>query len=205
LCAEAIRLGRLVNALMTPQPPAEAVGLLALMLLHDARRTARLDQAGDIILLEDQDRRLWDQAKIAEALPLVDDAIGREPGPYAIQAAIAFEHCRAAQASETNWRRILGYYDLLAGIQPSPVVALNRAVAVAMVQGPAAALALVDELAASGVLDGYHLLHATRAEMLRRLGANVDAAEAYAEALELVTNDSERRFLQRRLANVRSP
>jgi RNA polymerase sigma-70 factor, ECF subfamily len=204
LCAEATRLGRLINALMAPQPPAEAVGLLALMLLHDARRTARLDEAGDIILLEDQNRTLWDQAKIAEALLLVEDAIRREPGPYAIQAAIASEHCRAARASETNWRRILGYYDLLSEIQPSPVVALNRAVAVAMVQGPAAALALVDELAASGVLDGYHLLHATRAEMLRRLGLNADAAAAYQEALELVTNESERRFLQRRLANVRS-
>lgn len=203
LCAEAIRLGRLINTLMTPEPPAEVVGLLALMLLHDARRMARLDESGDIILLEDQDRSMWDPSKITEALPLVEDAIQRQPGPYAIQAAIVSEHCRAAQASETNWRQILAYYSVLERMQPSPVVSLNRAVAVAMVDGPAAALALVNELAATGELEGYHLLHATRADMLRRLGANADAAEAYKRALKLATNESERRFLSRRLGEMR--
>lgn len=203
LCAEAIRLGRLINTLMTPEPPAEVVGLLALMLLHDARRTARLDESGDIILLDDQDRSMWDPSKITEALPLVEDAIQRQPGPYAIQAAIVSEHCRAAQASETNWRQILAYYSVLERMQPSPVVSLNRAVAVAMVDGPAAALALVNELAATGELEGYHLLHATRADMLRRLGANADAAEAYERALKLATNESERRFLSRRLGEMR--
>jgi len=202
LCAEAIRLARLVNALLTPLPPAEVVGLLALMLLHDARRAARLDEAGDIILLEDQDRSHWDQEKIAEALPLVDNALRRDPGPYALQAAIASVHCRATRAQDTDWRRILELYDVLENMQPSPVVALNRAVAVAMVAGPTPALALIDELAASGALDGYHLLHATRADMLRRLGAKAEAAAAYRQALELVTNDSERRFLERRLREV---
>ncbi len=204
LCAEAIRLGRLVCALTAPQAPAEAVGLLALMLLHDARRAARLDEAGDIILLENQDRTRWDQGKIGEALPLVDDAIRRDPGPFALQAAISAVHCRAARAHDTDWQRILGFYDLLQRVQPSPVVALNRAVAVAMSAGPGPALALVDELVASGALDGYHLLHSTRAELLRRLGSMAEAANAYAKALEFATNDSERRFLERRLREVRT-
>ena len=135
LCGEAIRLARLVKMLMAPEPPAEATGLVALMLLHDSRRGARLDEAGDLILLEDQDRRLWNQAQIAEALPLVSEALGNEPGPFALQAAIAAEHCRAARASDTNWRQILRAYDLLDRVQPSPIVSLNRAVAVAMVDG----------------------------------------------------------------------
>jgi RNA polymerase sigma-70 factor, ECF subfamily len=202
LCAEAIRLGRLVYALMAPQPPTEAIGLLALTLLHDARRTARLDEAGDIILLEDQDRTRWNQQQIEEALPLVAEATRGDPGPFAIQAAIAAVHCRAARAQDTDWPQIVRLYDLLQRVQPSPVVELNRAVAVAMADGPARALALVDELAATGALDGYHLLHAARADLLRRMGSFAEAAKSYARALELVTNDSERRFLERRLREV---
>lgn len=204
LCAEAIRLARLVVALMAPQAPAEAIGLLAMVLLHDARRAARLDAAGDIILLEDQDRPRWDQSQIAEALPLVDQAIQGEPGPIALQAAIAAVHCRAARAADTDWPKILGYYEQLHRIQPSPVVALNRAVAVAMTDGLASALDLVDELAATGTLDDYHLLHATRADLRRRLGFFADAATSYARALELATHESERRFLQRRLHEVQA-
>jgi RNA polymerase sigma-70 factor (ECF subfamily) len=204
LCAEAIRLGRLVNALMTPQPPTEAIGLLALTLLHDARRSARLDEAGDIILLEDQDRARWNQRQIDEALPLVAEATRADPGPFAIQAALAAVHCRAAQAQDTDWREIVRLYDLLQRVQPSPVVELNRAVAVAMADGPARALALVEELAATGALDGYHLLHAARADFLRRMGSFAEAATSYARALELVTNDSERRFLERRLGEMQS-
>jgi RNA polymerase sigma-70 factor (ECF subfamily) len=189
--------------LMAPEPPAEATGLVALMLLHDSRRGARLDEAGDLILLEDQDRRLWNQVQIAEALPLVSEALGNEPGPFALQAAIAAEHCRAARASDTNWRQILRAYDLLERVQPSPIVSLNRAVAVAMVDGIEPALALLDALAATGQLDGYHLLPAARADLLRRRGSLTEAAESYARALGLVTNDSERRFLERRLRETR--
>ena len=136
LCAEAIRLGRLVRTLMGPQPPAEATALLALMLLHDARRDARLDPAGDLVVLEEQDRRRWDQAQIAEALPLVEEAFRGGPGPFAVQAAIAALHCQAARAEDTDWPQILRLYDLLERLQPSPIVSLNRAVAVAMVEGP---------------------------------------------------------------------
>src|SRR5881296_2426811 len=174
LCAEAIRLGRLVRALMSP-PPAEATGLLALMLLHDSRREARLDEAGEMVLLEDQDRRRWNHAQIAEALPLVEEALRDGPGPFAVQAAIAALHCQAARAEDTDWPQIVRLYEVLERQQPSPVVALNRAAAVAMVDGPGPALALVDGLAAGGELDRYHLLHAARAELLRRLG---DRAEA---------------------------
>jgi len=202
LCAEAIRLGRLVRALLAPQPPAEATGLCALMLLHDARRAARLDAAGDIVLLEEQDRSRWDQRQIAEALPLVAEALRSGPGPIALQAAIAAQHCQAARAADTDWPQILRLYDLLAQAQPSPVVALNRAVAVAMVAGPQAALALIDALAATGDLDGYHLLHAARADLLRRLGAAAEAAASYRRALALATNASERRFLERRLREI---
>src|SRR5262245_26955505 len=205
LCGEAIRLGRLVYALMAPQPPPEATGLLALMLLHDARRAARLDEAGDIVLLEDQDRTTWEQPKIVEALRFVDEAARGEVGPFALQAAIAAVHCRAARPQDTDWPRILALYDRLERIQPSPVVVLNRAVAVAMAGGPAAGLALVDELAATGALEGYHLLHAVRADLLRRLGANAEAAKSYTQALELATNASERRFLERRLCEVSAP
>jgi RNA polymerase sigma-70 factor (ECF subfamily) len=205
LCAEAIRLGRLVRTLMAPQPPTEATALLALMLLHDSRRAARLDEGGDLILLEAQDRRRWDQQQIAEALPLVEEAFRGGPGPIALQAGIAALHCQAARAEDTDWPQIRRLYDLLEQVQPSPIVSLNRAVAVAMVEGPEPALALVDTLAKAGDLDGYHLLHAARADLLRRIGSIGEAAKSYARALELVTNDSERRFLERRLREVKSP
>ena len=201
LCAEAIRLGRIVRALMTP-PPGESTALLALMLLHDARREARLDDAGEMVLLEDQDRRRWNHAQIGEALPLVEEALRDGPGPFAVQAAIAALHCQAARAEDTDWPQIVRLYDVLERQQPSPVVALNRAAAVAMVDGPAPALALVDELAAGGELDRYHLLHAARAELLRRIGDRAEAAKSYARALTLVSNETERRFLERRLREV---
>lgn len=202
LSAEAIRLGRLLRTLLGPEPRGEASGLLALMLLHDSRRAARLDEAGDIVLLEKQDRSRWDQRQIAEALPLVAEALGREPGAFALQAAIGAEHCRAARAEDTDWQQILGLYDLLQRVQPSPIVSLNRAVAVAMVSGPQAALALIDAVAAGGELDNYHLLHAARADLLRRLGSAPEAARSYERALELAANESERRFLTRRLHEV---
>jgi RNA polymerase sigma-70 factor (ECF subfamily) len=204
LCAEAIRLARLVRALMAPRPPAEATALLALMLLHDARREARLDDAGDIVLLDEQDRRRWNRASIAEALPLVAEAFQDDPGPFALQAAIAAVHCQAARAEDTDWPQILRLYDALERAQGSPVVSLNRAVAVAMVHGPRPALALIDALATTGDLDNHHLLHAARADLLRRLGSFEAAAQSYARALELVGNDSERRFLERRLREVQS-
>jgi RNA polymerase sigma-70 factor (ECF subfamily) len=201
LCAEAIRLARLVRALVVPTP-AEATGLLALMLLHDARRAARLDASGDLVLLEDQDRSRWNHAQIAEALPLVDEALRGGSGPFALQAAIAAVHGRAARAADTDWREILRLYDRLERTHPSPVVSLNRAAAVAMVEGPGPALGLVEALAGSGRLDRYPPLHATRAELLRRLGALDEAARAYARALALVTNDAERRYLERRLREI---
>jgi RNA polymerase sigma-70 factor, ECF subfamily len=202
LCAEAIRLGRLVRKLMSPQPPAEVTALLALMLLHDSRRDARLDEAGNLVVLEEQDRSRWDRRQIAEALPLVAEALRGGRGPFALQAAIAAEHCQATRPEETDWPEIVRLYDNLERLQPSPIVSLNRAVAVAMVDGPQPALALVNELAAAGDLDGYHLLHAARADLLRRVGSYVEAAESYARALTLVTNESERRFLERRLREV---
>jgi len=203
LCAEAIRLGRLVRGLMTP-PPGEATALLALMLLHDSRREARLDEAGEMVLLEDQDRRRWNHAQIAEALPLVEEALRDGPGPFALQAAIAALHCQAARAEDTDWPQIVRLYEVLERQQPSPVVALNRAAAVAMVDGPAPALELVDGLAAGGELDRYHLLHAARAELLRRLGDRAEAAKSYTRALALVSNETERRFLERRLREVQA-
>jgi RNA polymerase sigma-70 factor, ECF subfamily len=205
LCAEAIRLGRLVRTLLAPNPPAEASALLALMLLHDSRREARLDEAGDLVVLEEQDRTRWNKAHIAEALALIDEALSKTPGPFALEAAIAAEHCKAGRAEDTDWPRIVTLYDLLYQLLPSPVVALNRAVAIAMAQGPQTGLAIIDELAESGELDEYHLLHAARADMLRRLGANAEAAESYEVALKLASNDSERRFLERRLREVRTP
>ena len=201
LAAEAIRLGRLVRGLMSPAP-SEATALVALMLLHDSRRDARLDAEGDLVVLEEQDRRRWDRGQIDEALPLVDEALAGGPGPFALQAAIAALHCQAARADETDWPQIVRLYDVLERRHPSPIVALNRAVAVAMVDGPSAGLALVDALAASGELDGYHLLHAARADLLRRLGRAAAAADSYARAIALVTNDSERRFLERRLQGL---
>lgn len=182
LCVEAISLGRLLRTLLAPEPPAEATGLLALMLLHDSRRTARFDEAGDLVLLENQDRRRWDQRLIAEALPMVAEAFRDEPGSFALQAAIAAQHCQAARAADTNWPAIVRLYDLLERSSPSPIVSLNRAVAVSMTDGPAQALVLIDAIAASGVLDGYHLLHAVRADFLRRTGSRNEAAKSYARA-----------------------
>ncbi len=207
LCSEAIRLGRLLQTLlenlMAPEPPREVIGLLALMLLHDSRRVARLDDAGDLVVLEEQDRSRWNQEQIAEALPLVEAAPRSGPGPFALQADIAAVHCRAPRADATDWRRIVQLYDQLQQVQPSPIVALNRAVAVAMADGPQAGLALIDALAATNELEKYHLLHAARADLLRRLGSLAEAAASYERALALVTNESERRFLARRLREVR--
>lgn len=202
LCEEAIRMGRLVRSLMGSQPPPESTALVALMLLHDARRNARIDEAGNLVVLDEQDRSRWDHRQIAEALPLVDEGFRGGPGPYAAQAAIAAQHCRAASTKDTDWVQIVRLYDLLERLQPSPVVSLNRAVAVAMAEGPRPALALVDALAAAGDLDNYHLLHACRADLLRRIGSLVEAAQSYRRALTLVTNESERRFLERRLAEM---
>jgi RNA polymerase sigma-70 factor, ECF subfamily len=201
LCAEAIRLGRLVRILTAPQPPAEATALLALMLLHDSRRDARLDEAGDLVLLEEQDRSRWNREQIAEALPLVEEALRGGAGAFALQAAIAALHCQAARAEDTDWPQIVRLYDILERLDPAPIVSLNRAVAVAMVDGPQAGLALIDALA--GDLDGYHLFHAARADLMRRIGFSAEAAKSYGRALTLVTNESERRFLERRLHEVR--
>jgi RNA polymerase sigma-70 factor (ECF subfamily) len=201
LCSEAIRLGRLVRALMAPAPP-EATGLLALMLLHDSRRDARLNAEGDLILLDEQDRSRWNREQIAEALPLVSEALGDAPGALSIQAAIGAVHCQASRPEDTDWPQIIALYSLLERVQPSPIVSLNRAVAVAMVEGPQSALRLIDELDRNGHLEGYHLLYSTRADMLRRAGLFKDAASAYTKALSLATNDSERRFLTRRLNEV---
>lgn len=200
LCVEAIRLGRFVRALMAPQAPAEVNGLLALMLLHDSRREARLDEAGDVVLLEEQDRSRWNQKQIAEAMPLVEAALNDGAGLFTLQAAIAALHCQAARAEDTDWPQIVALYDLLERLQPSAIIALNRAAAVSMVNGPEAGLALMDALTEE--LDGYHLLHAARADLLRRAGSLPQAAESYKRALDLVTNDSERRFLERRLREV---
>ncbi|HYV84205.1 MAG TPA: RNA polymerase sigma factor [Pyrinomonadaceae bacterium] len=204
LCAEAIRLGRLLRALLEPKVPAEATALVALMLLHDSRREARLDEENNLVVLEEQDRTLWNRPQIDEALVLIEEALRSEPGPFAIEAAIAAEHCKAARPEDTNWSQIVNLYDLLSEVMPSPIVSLNRAVAIAMARGPRPALELIDELAASGELEDYHLLHAARADMLRRLGDNEAAAESYEAALNLATNDNERRFLERRLREMRS-
>jgi RNA polymerase sigma-70 factor, ECF subfamily len=202
LCTEAIRLGRLVKRLMSPQPPAEVTGLLALMLLHDSRREARLDEQGDIVVLEDQDRTKWNKAQIEEALPLVEESLRGRVGPFTLEAAISAAHCRASRPEETDWQQIVGLYDLLSQIMPSPIVSLNRAVAVAMAVNPQAGLDIIDSLEESGDLNDYHLLHAARADLLRRTGAQEKAAKSYSRALELVTNESERRFLEGRLREV---
>ena len=172
------------------------------MLLQDARRDARIDEAGDLVVLEDQDRSRWHKNQIAEAVPLVDEGLRVEPGPFALQAAIAALHCRAERTEDTDWPQIVRLYDELERLQPSPVVSLNRAVAVAMAEGPRSALAIIDRLAAAGDLDNYHLLHAARADLLRRAGSPSEAAKSYTRALALVTNDSERRYLERRLREV---
>jgi RNA polymerase sigma-70 factor, ECF subfamily len=202
LSAEAIRLARLVRTLLAPEPPGEVTALLALMLLHDSRREARLDPAGNLVLLEEQDRSRWDRGQIAEALPLVEEALRAGAGPYAVQAAIAALHCQAARAEDTDWPQIVRLYEVLEHLQPSPVVSLNRAVAVAMVEGPRKALTVIDALAHEGDLESYHLFHAARADLLRQLGEMTEAAASYARALTLVTNESERRFLDRRLRGL---
>jgi RNA polymerase sigma-70 factor, ECF subfamily len=203
ICSEAIRLGRLLQNLLSPDPPAEAIGLLALMLLHDSRRDSRMDQAGNLVTLAEQDRGGWNQTQIAEGLLLAQKSLRAGAGPFALQAAIAAVHCRAARPEETDWPQIVRYYDQLQRVQPSPIISLNRAVAVAMVDGPAAALAILDGLMSEGELDRYHLLHATRADLLRRQGSFAEAAAGYERALALATNESERRFLERRLQEVR--
>src|SRR2546422_8013566 len=205
LCAEAIRLGRLVRALMGLPAPAEATALLALMLLHDSRREARFDEAGELVLPEHQDRRRWNQRQIAEALPLVEEALRGGPGPFALQAAIAALHCQAARAEDTDWPQIVRLYELLERRQPSPSVYLNRAAAVAMAESPKSALVLIDALTAAGDLDRYYLLNSARADLLRRLGSCAEAAKSYTRAIELCTNDAERRFLARRLREVQRP
>lgn len=207
LCAEAIRLARVLVALATGHAQLatdpEPLGLLALMLLHHARRHARLDAAGDLVLLEDQDRTRWDRAAIAEGAAILDRALAlRRPGPYQIQAAIAALHDQARRAEDTDWRQIALLYTSLARMAPSPVVELNQAAAVAMVAGPVAGLALLDRLHLDVALDAYHLYHAARADLLRRAGRNAEAADAYSRALARCQNTIERRYLQRRLAEL---
>ena len=197
LSGEAMRLGRLLLELM-PEP--EVVGLLALMLLHESRRPARTSPEGDLVLLEDQDRALWDQDLIAQGSALVERALSsRRFGPYTLQAAISASHANAPSASATDWGEIAGLYDLLLRLDPSPVVELNRAVAVAMRDGPLAGLALIDAILARGDLADYHLAHAARADLYRRLGRREEAKAAYRRALSLTQQEQERRFLERRI------
>jgi RNA polymerase sigma-70 factor (ECF subfamily) len=202
LCGEAIRLGRLLDELLPINPAV--LGLLALMLLHDARRPARVSQDGDVILLEDQDRTLWNQAKVAEGLALVHQAlsVSGQVSPYAVQAAIAALHVRARKKEDTDWPQIVGLYEVLLRLQPSPVVELNHAVAVSMVDGAARALNLVDSLAARGQVNEYHLLHAARGRFLQQLGRPIEAREAYRSALGLATLEPERRLLKARIASL---
>ncbi|MEU8632094.1 RNA polymerase sigma factor [Amycolatopsis sp. NPDC048633] len=201
LTAEAIRLARVVVELLPDAP--EASGLLALMLFHDARHATRTDDAGDLVTLADQDRTRWDRAVIDEGVGVLDAALalGR-PGPYQLQAAIAACHATVSRAEDTDWARIARLYELVAKLNPSPVIELNRAVAVAMADGPAAGLALTDDLAEAGDLAGYHLLPATRADFLRRLGRAGEAVEAYGEALDLAPTEAERRYLTRRIEEL---
>jgi RNA polymerase sigma-70 factor (ECF subfamily) len=201
LCAEAIRLARLLSQLMPGEP--EASGLLALMTLQDSRRAARTDSDGELVTLEEQDRGRWDRAGIAEGQRVLQDALrARRPGPYQLQAVIAACHASAEKAADTDWPVIARVYGQLARVAPSPVVELNRAVAVGMADGPAAGLALLDSLAASGALAGYYLLPAARADMLRRLGRHAEAADAYSRALAQAGTDAERRYLSRRHAEA---
>ena len=201
LVLEAIRLGRLLCQLMPGRPGPRS--LLALMLLHDSRRAARVTPEGDLVVLEEQDRTLWNQDQIAEGLRLLDEELGAHPpNAYAIQAAIAALHARAARASDTDWRQIAALYSRLFVLSPSPIVMLNHAVAVAMAEGPAEGLQLLEQLVVSDVLHGYHRLPAARGDLLRRLGRREKAAAAYREALALVGSDVERRFLQRRLEQL---
>jgi RNA polymerase sigma-70 factor (ECF subfamily) len=197
LSGEAIRLGRLLLELL-PEP--EVMGLLALMLLHESRRVARASPTGDLVLLEDQNRSLWDREHIAEGEALVERALGsRGFGPYTVQAAIAAVHAEAPSAAATDWAQIVGLYDVLAQVTPSPVIDLNRAAAVAMRDGPAAGLALIDAILARGDLEDYHLAHAARADLCRRLGQTAEARASYERALQLTRQEPERRFLRRRL------
>jgi RNA polymerase sigma-70 factor (ECF subfamily) len=202
LAAEAIGLARRLDGLLPGR--GDVQGLLALMLLHEARRPARLDAAGDIVLLEDQDRGLWDRAMIAEGVGLVAPALtaSTPPSPYAVQAAIAALHAEAPRAEDTDWRQILGLYAVLTRLTPSPVIELNHAAALAMVDGPAAALDRVEALAARGALAGYDVLPAVRADLLRRLGRPAEARAFYADALSLARHAPDRRFFQRRLAEL---
>jgi RNA polymerase sigma-70 factor (ECF subfamily) len=197
LCAEAIRLARLMRALMPDEP--EVTGLLALLLLTESRRTARTDEDGSLVLLADQDRGLWDRDLIEEGQGLVRECLRRgRPGPFQLQAAIAAVHSDAGDATNTDWVQIVELYDHLLALTPTPVVALNRAVAIAEVEGPSQALELIDDLG----LDGYHLYHATRAELLRRSGDNDGAARAYQRSIALTGNEVERRFLETRIADL---
>ena len=203
LCDEAIRLGRILATLMPDEP--EVAGLLALMLLHHSRRDARLSANGDLVLLEDQDRTLWHAGEIDEGIALAARALApaaAPAGPYALQAAIAAEHARAGAAAGADWSRIAALFERLLAVSPSPVVELNRAVAVALADGPERGLELLDELEAGGRLERYHLLPAARADLLRRLGRSREAAEAYRRAIELTENPVERSFLERRLAEL---
>jgi RNA polymerase sigma-70 factor, ECF subfamily len=201
LCAEAIRLASMLAFLM--EDP-EIFGLLALMVIHDARRAARISPDGELVLLEDQDRSLWDRTQIVEGMRLLRRGLEMErPGPYQIQATIAATHAEAPSSAETDWPRIVSLYDALLGLAPSPVVELNRAVAVAFADGLHAGLVIIDRLAAGGELEGYHLFHAARADLLRRMGRIDEAAAEYDRALALASNDVERRFLQRRSGSVR--
>ena len=200
LSAEAIRLGRLVAELTDE---SEALGLLALMLLHESRRATRVDAAGDLVLLEDQDRTLWDRGKIAEAQGLIERAMAsRRIGPYGLQAAIAAVHAQARSTGETDWAQIVALYDVLRRVEPSAVVALNRAAALAMRDGPEAGLAAIEAVMADGGLDAYHLAHAARADMQRRLGLTDAARASYRRALDLARQPAEQRFLERRLAEL---
>ncbi|OLD00646.1 MAG: RNA polymerase subunit sigma-24 [Gemmatimonadetes bacterium 13_1_40CM_3_65_8] len=203
LSGEAIRLGRLLAELL---PDPEVLGLLALMLLHDSRRAARLSVEGDIVLLEEQDRSLWDRDEIAEGVALVERALAsRRVGPYLLQAAIAAVHADATSPAKTDWYEIVGLYDVLLRMDPSPVVELNRAAAIAMRDGPAAGLALIDAILARGDLTDYNHAHSARGELLRRLKRLGEASAAYKRALQLVTQDAERRFLERRLESLQQP
>ena len=204
LCAEAIRLGRMLPTLVPDEP--EVDGLLALMLLHDARREARVDEHGDLVLLADQDRARWHHAQIAEGAALVEQALARRRiGPYQLEAAIAAIHATSPSADGTDWTEITALYGVLARIAPSPVVSLNRAAAVAMADGAGAGLALLDVLERDGELSGSYLLHSARADLLRRLGRAAEARVAYERALGLVGTGPEERFLRRRLTELPDP
>jgi RNA polymerase sigma-70 factor (ECF subfamily) len=198
LCREAIRLARVLTTLMPDEP--EAAGMLALMLLHDARRAARLDPSGELVTLSDQDRSLWDQAQITEGAAICEQALRRRrAGPFQLQAAIAACHATAPTAAGTDWPQIVGLYTRLAQIAPSPIVDLNRAVAIGMADGPQAAIPLVEAIAGTGQLNDYYLLHATRADLLRRADRGQEAADSYRAAAELAPTEAERRFLRNRL------